>query len=320
VPFAHAVSTLLLALADDTVAVRVSYDAPASCPTEAAFYEAVRARTDHVREASSDESALDVNVRVSRTERGFVGEVREAMNHNESSARSVDGTTCKEVVEALSLTVALSVDPNAHAPTPTPVPSPQTAAVAVCPPVPEALPVAATPAEPPLELEIGLSALATEVLTSDFSAGGALSGTFLRKLAENRSASLELSLLFAATAASSPAAGHRAQLEGLSLAACPVRWQFGSIELSPCALGIAGVLEATGRGVAEPETITRSWWSAGVDVQLSALLGDGFVLESGVGASVPLVKRKFYLDVPSQIVTQTPVIAPMAHVGLGFRF
>lgn len=319
-PFAHAVSMLLFALADDTVAVRVSYDAPATCPTQAAFYEAVRARTDHVREAASDEPALDVNVRVSRTERGFVGEVREAMNHTESSARSVDGATCKEVVEALSLTVALSVDPNAHAPTPTPAPAPPKATAAECPPIPEAPPVAAVTTEPPLELELGLSALATEVLNSDFSAGGELSAKFLRKLAENRSAALELSLLFAATASSSPTADHRADLEGLSLAICPVRWQFGSVELGPCALGIAGVLEATGRGVAEPQTITRSWWSAGLDVQLSAVLGSGFVLESGLGASAPLVKRKFYLNVPAQIVAETPTIAPMAHIGLGFRF
>jgi hypothetical protein len=318
VPFAHALSSLLFALADDTVAIRVSYDAPASCPSESALYDAVRARTDHVRQASLDESALDVNVRVSRTEHGFVGEVRETLNHSESSARSVDGETCKEVVEALSLTIALSVDPNAHAPAPAPPAEKPTPAA--CPPAPEPPRAVTPPAPAGVQLQIGLSALGTEVLTSNFSVGSALSGTLLRQVAENRSASLELSLLFAATGLSSSAGDQKATLEGLSLELCPIRWQLGSVELGPCALAEAGVLEATGRGVAEPDTVTRSWWSTGLDFQLSALLGHGFVLETALGASAPVTRRKFYVDVPDHVVAETPIIAPMARVGLGFRF
>jgi len=318
VPLAQAVSSILLALGEDTTRIRLSYDAPASCPAETDLYDAIVARTDHVRRATSDESALEVNVRVSRTERGFVGEVRETVNHSESSARTVDGETCKEVVEALSLTIALSVDPNAHAPVEKP--TPRAPAPAACPPAPEPVPAVANPPVPIVQLELGFSVLATEVLTSDFSAGGALSAGFSRKLGESSSASLELSLLFANTGLLATPASHKAEFEGLALDACPVRWQFGSVELGPCALANAGILEATGRGVSEPASVEHGWWSAGLDFKFSALLGGGFVFESALGATAPLVKRRFYTSLPDHVIAETPVISPLLRLGLGFRF
>jgi hypothetical protein len=309
---------LLLALGGDTTPIRISYDAPASCPAQSALYDAIQARTEHVRAATADEPALEVSVRVTRTERGFAGEVRETVNHNESSARTMDGDTCKDVVEALSLTIALSVDPNAHAPIPKR--SPAASAPVVCPPPAEPPTVVVTPAPPELEVEIGLGAIATEILTSDLSAGGALAGTLSRKLGENRSASLGLALFFASTGVFSTPSNHQSDFAGLALDACPVRWQYGSIELGPCALAMAGVFEAAGRGVSDPVTVEHGWWSAGLDFQLSVLLGSGFVLESALGASAPLVKRRFYLSLPQHVVAETPVISPLLRLGLGFRF
>jgi hypothetical protein len=318
VPLAHAVPILLLAFGEDTTPIRVSYDAPATCPAEAAFYDAIAMRTDHVRRAVDDEVAIEVNVRVTRNERGFRGEVRETVNRTESSARSVDGATCKEVVEALSLTIALSVDPNAHAPVAKP-PEPAPAAP-VCPPVPEPH-VAPPPAAPPTAaVELGLRALTTQVLTSHFDAGVALSGAVLRKTGERFGASLELSLLFAATGVLGTPADHESQFAGLALDACPARFQFGRLELGPCALAVVGVLEAGGRGVAQPATVEHGWSSGGADFQLSALLGDGFVLEGALGATVPLVKRRFYLSLPGNVITETPLISPLLRLGLGFRF
>ena len=323
-PLALAVSSLLLTLGDGTTAFRLSYDAPAACPSEAAFFEAIQARTEHVRRASADESALEASVRVSRTERGFVGEVRETLNGTESSARSVDGKTCKEVVEALSLTIALSIDPNAHAPIEKPPPSapepgacPPTPAPPV-PPAPE--PTTAPHASPPLQIELGLGVLATETLTSELSAGAALSGTFLKRTGEARLASLELALWFATSGVLASPANHEARFEGLSLDACPARFQFGSVELGPCALVTAGALETTGRGVAAPTNVEHAWWSAGLDFQWSVLLGGGILFESALGGSVPLAKRRFYLSQPGHLVAETPLVSPVLRLGLGYRF
>jgi hypothetical protein len=309
---------LLLALSEDTTPLSIEYEAPASCPSEVELYDAIRARTDHVRRAASDDSAVEVNVRVTRGERGFTGEVRETVNHNESSARSVEGATCKEVVEALSLTIALSVDPNAHAPRETAVAKPAPAA-AVCPPAPEPRTIVVARA-PELHVELGLEAIATEALSSELDSGGALSASFVRDSGESHYSSLELSLLFAKSGLGSNPSDHRSDFAALALDACPLGFRFGGVEFAPCALAIGGVLGATGRGVAEPTTVSRGWWSAGLDFKLSLSLGRGFMFESALGASAALEKRRFYETDPGRIVAETPVISPILRLGLGYRF
>ena len=314
-----ALTAVLLALGVEAVPVRVSYDAPADCPNAQAFYDAVRARTDHVRQAVGEEPRLDVAVRVTRDPRGFAGEVREVVNGKESAVRSMDGETCKEVVEALSLTVALSIDPDAHAPVaqPTTRPAPQPAPPAAAnPPGPDA------PQAPSatLRLEIGMSALGTVVDTAGSSLGGALFATVLREASPRTSSSVQLALLFASTGFPSAPSDHRTRFGALVLDACPWRHRVSDVELAPCALGSFGVLEATGRDISNAATVDRAWWSAGLDAQLSWLLGRGWVFEGALGGTVPLVRRRYFTNTAEHVVAETPLISPLARLGIGVRF
>ena len=318
-PLLAAVTTLVFALAEDTTAVRLAYEAPVTCPAESEFFDAIRARTSHVRRASSDEAALEVSVRVTRTERGFIGEVRETVNHSESSARTMDGATCKEVVEALSLTIALSVDPNAHAPVEQ-APPERAAPAPVCPPAPEPPPPPASATAPPIDIKMALDAIALEPLASELSAGAALSATFSRRWSGDRFSALELSLLFAKSGLLSKPTDHESEFEGVALDACPIGFRVGAVELGPCALAVAGVLGATGRNITEPATVSRAFWSAGLDFQLSASLGRNFVFEAALGGAAPLVERRFYETDPGRIIAKTPVISPLLRLGLGYRF
>ncbi|HEY0468444.1 MAG TPA: hypothetical protein VGC79_29815 [Polyangiaceae bacterium] len=315
----------LAALPADAVPIRVNYDAPSSCPNQDAFYDAVRARTDRVRKAQGNEPRVDVNVRVTRGDRGFHGEMREVVNQGETSARSVDGETCKEVVEALSFTVALSFDPEAHAPappeasTPTPKPAPPETPT---PPVPVKVepPPAPPPAAPPLELELGLSVLSTVVETAGFATGGALSVMLLRQANASRGSAVQLSVLYAGTGLLTAPDDHRTRFGALTLDACPYRHRSGNWEIAPCALGAIGFLEMTGRGVAEPQTVSRAWLSAGIDLQVAFLLGRGVVFEGALGASIPLAPHRYYTNTPDQVVAETPVLSPLLRLGLGYRF
>ena len=318
-PLLAAVSTLVFALAEDSTAVRLAYDAPATCPAETEFFDAIAARTSHVRRAATDEAALEVSVRVTRTERGFLGEVRETLNHSESSARTMDGATCKEVVEALSLTIALSVDPNAHAPVEKASPPPA-APAPVCPPPPAEPARAVAPEPSAVELEMGLTAVALETLDSGVSAGAALSASFSRRWQHDRFSALELSLMFAKTGVVSTPSDLKSDFEGLALDACPLGFRVGPVDLGPCVLALAGVLGASGRNVAEPQTVSRGFWSAGLDFRMSALLGHGFTFEGALGGAAPLVERQFYEDDPGRVIAKTPVISPLLRLGLGYRF
>ena len=320
-----AVLHALAALAADAIPIRVNYDAPAVCPNQDAFYESVRARTDRVRKAQGNEPRVDVNVRVTHSDRSYHGEMREVVNQSETSARSVDGETCKEVTEALAFTVALSFDPDAHAPLPaeatppppTPKPQPSTTVTAPVqvPPQPPS-----TTASVPLQLEVGLSVLGTVVETAGFATGGALSVMLLRQASPRTSRAVQLSLLFASTGLLTAPDDHRTRFGALVLDACPFRHHAARWELSPCALASVGFLELTGRGVAEPATVDRAWWSAGIDLQIAFLLGKGVVFESALGATVPLVRHRYYATSPDQVITETPAVSPLLRLGLGYRF
>lgn len=308
-----ALSATLLALASESVALRVSYDAPDGCPDRVAFYQAVQARTERVRPAVGDETALQLSIRVTGGEHGFHGELRNLGEPRESRARIVDGSTCKEVVEALSLTLALSLDPEAHPTEPVPAQ-----------PVPPMSPLPVTPVgtRPTVRtrLELGASALATWLDTSGVSTGGALSVGVLREVDDVARGSLELSLVFAQDDLPRAPADHRARFGGLTLAACPLRLHFRAMEFAPCALSTVGVLELSGRQLARAETVDRLWWSAGLEAKWQLLLGRGLLVQAALAGSVPFARHRYFTNDPANVVLETPVISTSLHAGIGYRF
>jgi hypothetical protein len=116
------VSGVRSARAADTVPVRVVIDAPEGCSSVRAFFEAVRARTERIHLATRPREGFELRVSVARAHDKVRGELRVLDERGVASTRSVEGTSCEEVVRALSLTAALVVDqlapPAAEAPAP----------------------------------------------------------------------------------------------------------------------------------------------------------------------------------------------------------
>jgi hypothetical protein len=159
----------LLALAQagvsTSVPVRVEFDAPAGCSDGDAFFTGVIARASHVHRARPGEAAVRLVVRLTRAGARVHGELRVSVAGGESETRRVDGASCAEVVQVLSLTAALAIDPTAELRAPaapersTPAPPTRTVPPAVPPatsspsaeaPPPPAAPVApAPPVAPP---------------------------------------------------------------------------------------------------------------------------------------------------------------------------
>jgi hypothetical protein len=141
-----------------SVPVRVEFDAPAGCSDAEAFFAGVLARTRHVHRARPGETAVRLTVHVTRVGPRVRGELRVNEAGGEAETRRVDGATCTEVVQVLSLTAALAIDPTAGflAPAapdkppaaPSPVRAPPSAAAP--PPGREAPANPAAPAAPPL--------------------------------------------------------------------------------------------------------------------------------------------------------------------------
>ena len=126
-----------------SVPVRVEFDAPSGCSDGEAFFSGVLARTRHVHRARPGETAVRLTVHVTRVGLRVHGELRVNEAGGEAETRRVDGATCAEVVQVLSLTAALAIDPTANLvgpavpdkppATPSPVRAPPSAAAAPSP-------------------------------------------------------------------------------------------------------------------------------------------------------------------------------------------
>jgi hypothetical protein len=96
-----------------SVPVRVEFDAPAGCSDAEAFFAGVLARTRHVHRSRPGETPVRLTVRVTRAGARVRGELRVNEAGAEAETRRVDGASCDEVVQVLSLTAALAIDPTA---------------------------------------------------------------------------------------------------------------------------------------------------------------------------------------------------------------
>ena len=145
-----------------SVPVRVEFDAPPGCSDGEAFFAGVLARTRHVHRARPGETPVRLTVRVTRAGARVRGELRVNESGAEAETRRVDGATCAEVVQVLSLTAALAIDPRASlgpvvaekppagaGPATTPAPSPGPTAPTSGAPAPTPGAPTAQPAAPP---------------------------------------------------------------------------------------------------------------------------------------------------------------------------
>jgi len=156
------ISTVILlaavrAAAPGGAPVRVVWDAPAGCSDAESFFQAVASRAERVRRAEPGEEGTRLEVKLARLGTKVHGELRLATDDGRGDLRKVDGATCDEVAEALSLTAALALSvsarPAAPAPSGAPArplgPAPPGGQGAAGPVSSPPLPVPASPAPPP---------------------------------------------------------------------------------------------------------------------------------------------------------------------------
>jgi hypothetical protein len=96
------------------VRVSFSFEGPANCPSEATAFSLIRNHSKKlIRSETSEDVVAALSIRVTENEKEHSGILFVTRPHGATEQRSVAGTNCREVVEALALTAALSVDPDA---------------------------------------------------------------------------------------------------------------------------------------------------------------------------------------------------------------
>ena len=302
--------------------MRLQYEAPSGCPDEQAFYAAIEARTALVRPAREGETARVFRVRVTVDRSGSVGELRAVEEGRDTTGRRVEAPTCDEVVQALALTVALSIDPMASIAPTRPPPAPPASSSAPPPPPPpkRSAPAAATPAPRSFGFELGVEAVIAHPLEPYLHAGGAIVAGVDWPYAGVLTPSIQLGVGQLRNDLLSTPADAALALTTAAITLCPTRFVLSEkFDARLCARGEGGVLAGRGRDVLAPRTTTRSWWSAGISGQGRFALWSNLELALDAGIMVPLVHRQFVIEDPPRTAADTPWWSPFAALGVAFR-
>jgi hypothetical protein len=325
--------------------IRIEYTAPAGCPEADAFVGEILARTPRARRSTDDAPARTFVVSVTKGAEASFGRLIIRNPDGTESERDMTGDTCGEVVSALALVTALTVDPKASTKPVVPLaaspstsgtaPASTASASATAPksarssaastsPTPSSAPSPPPPPSPPprepwhLALTVDasvVSAVAPGVLfgipvivEATAPKGRAIAPTFRLGFEYTSTGSIDVG---------GPTATFKWTL-GIA-EACPHRWYFGDLSLEPCARVEVGALEGAGANIIPSRDSTRLWLAAGPVGRLNwAFLPTMFVdLEAGV--RFPLARTTYYFE-PATVIYSPPTAGMVVSGGLGVRF
>lgn len=289
-------------------AARVRFDVRAPCSDAHDFARRVGERTARV--TSTDDAKADVVEVVVQGADTAEGTFRVTPSGGEpSSERRVEGTTCEEVVDALSLSVALTYDPEATftprpaAPPPKPSPTPA--------PAPRPPPVVAPPVAAPPPLRASLGALGTAAAARRLPLGVLV---FVDLAMRRSSARLAFGLQHVGVDVTGRSADFTWAL--LVPEVCPWRLTSEPLELSPC-LGLAmGIVEAQPREIPGASSFTRAWIAPKPALRLRMALSDSVAAEAQLALEIPLVRGRYtFAEVTAY---EIPAVVPSLGLGLSF--
>jgi hypothetical protein len=274
----------VLACLPAAAAEGVSYDAPGGCPKADAFEQALQARTQDTRD-------VRIVVRIDRNGDDFAGRV-DVSSGSASRSRSLTATSCSELVDALALSAALSIEEVRQEADSAPAkrtPAPQ----------PRALRKAAPPPSSWRAL-IGLGG----AFRSSVAPGGALGVQLFSELAQavpEHRMSIRMSLARYGPKAKSTTSG-RAEFSwtGGALEVCP--WIVpGTVQLAPCAGMDLAALHAEAGGVRFPKSPTRLWWAGVLFGRAAYDLSSRVQLSAALGLDVPFLRPSFSFDTGERV-------------------
>ena len=334
--------------AQGDVGLHIEYSAPDGCPGEREFIDAVAMRTARFALVPAQGSPRTLEVRVSREANRMSGEITLA-DRGGVTHRAVTAATCSDVVSALALITALTIDatPQGAVPTMGPV-APQLPPPPPPPPPPPDLPPAPSLPSPrersvvsPASPERSSIAPRTRVAVErpetphlrvgvgggmealGFGAGGItfapdvlVEGAYVRPSLLSPAARLEFagSLPTSASAAVGTAVGSAAfhWLLGRGQV-CPVRARWWHVAIVPCAAFSAGSVSATASGVSQARSQTRPWLAADLAARLEWAVFRILSLDVEGGAAVPTRRYEFVFQ-PSPLLYQPPAVYPFGSV------
>jgi hypothetical protein len=281
-----------------------------ACPGEQAVRSAVKARLGYDPFFAWAHDTLFAEI--SRKDTAFHAEIKlvdDASMLRGARDLVVAGGDCTAVIDAMALTVSLTIDPSsliggpAPAPRPEPAPAPPPLQAPSAEPGPETASQAAapldshlaeqprstTPPGPPVSAHAGLGALSAVGTAPSATAGGTVFvGVAWRWLSLDLEGRADLP---ATGASDSSPARFRSQLLVASLLGCA---HYGVVFACPVASG--GRMSATSVGTIAPREQQAPWWGAGARGGAELDLGAGFSLRAYAELLAALTPYTLALD------------------------
>jgi hypothetical protein len=289
----------------------ISYSAPAGCPDQHEFEEAVRKRTAGFSPTDSASIPKKLDVRLRTTATGARGHLVIVDRSGASSVRDIEAATCAEASDGLALVVSLLFDPASERKAP-PIETPAPAKPAPLPPRrPE-------PRRHP-HLALSTSFIAASGEAPRVAPGGELSGAleleggpsfrFLTRLG------VRLTL---PTTISNDEGTATFKWWAAFVALCPGLASNGEAVLyAICATVEQGLVNAAGTDTRNPRTSSTSWTGLGPGLVFAwAVLPPLYVLAT-VDGIFPLGRDRFVIG--SEQIHEVPSVAIRAGAGLGVR-
>ena len=342
VPLIAAIGINSPAAAGQATPITIDFDAPAGCSSIDAFYQGVRVRTDRVRPALVGEAGLQIRVRLFRIGTTIRGELKFGDQQGESETRRVDGLSCNEVVEALSLTAALALDPSAsllsgrnglgtdelayRARKAAPALTASKPATTTGQPdsgafQPEGSGANHADPESGKRVDVFARAMMASYVTPGLEFGAEFGVRLIFPVRGSLRASIGLQGFYVSNDILVNADTGNFNLTGAVMTLCPlqyapVRW----VEFGACGFAAGGWLDARGIGLSHPLSVGRTWWVSGVSSLASLQIFGPWRVELAAGLALPLLERKFRTDWPERNVGKTPSPSLQVGWGIAYRF
>ena len=316
-------------------AFRVEFSSP-TCGTGEDFSEEVLKRTERLRPAEPGETALSFLIKLERTPDGARGQLAIREVDGTLSLRDVPGGDCSDVIAAMALIAALTVDPLARSDREVPIAARRRRAPVVAPaPVPAAArrrtpePAVAAKAQPrslPLALGVGARVNAHSAVMPAAAVGF---GAFVQVSLSDEGPWAPMIRAGAIVARgtefearSEASASGTAEFEWITgrVELCPVR--LGSeraLSLRPCLFVDAGRLRGSGVDVTPERQKAIFWTAAGPELAAEVRLVGPLRAGAEVGILLPFRRDRFFF-VPDSTIHDIPWAGVFGGVGLGLHF
>ncbi len=327
---------------------RVTFSTAAGCGSAAAFEDEVLKRTDRLRLADSGEAALVLSVELAPSAEGIEGRLTLRENDGLVSVREVPGGDCEEVLSAMALIAALTVDPlarpdreiplarrmrNRREPQSSPPPRPRRESPKRVIPRREppkqkqeqerAEPSSAAPANAKPGLGFGVGQRVT--VQTAVMPGATLGLGAHAELAVTGpslwSPRLRLSGIFSQSGEIDAERG-LAEFDWITarLQGCPVRFGFDRTwNIRPCAYLDAGRLHGAGSQIEPSDEKSVFWTAAGVEFSGELRVFGPLALGVEAGILLPFRRDRFLFE-PDTELHEVPVAGFSGGVGLGLLF